>query len=218
MRTAPFRAQIRVLPRWVPCNERQESWCWSQLSKPKEDHRITKSTSSIGAIRVQYGALPYRLDKSGELEVLLLTSRSRGRWIIPKGWPIKALTPAKSAAREAFEEGGVRGVVGKKPLGRFIYTKMLNEDGKPVTCEVTVFPLAVTRQLKSWPEIDQRETRWVAARDAAMLADEEGLKPLLEAFAVKMAPKLKRAAKKAQDGCMTNREARRRARLFTCPR
>ena len=61
------------------------------------------------AVRVQYGALPYRFTHDAELEILLLTTRQSKRWIIPKGWPIKGLRPAKSAAREAFEEAGVRG-------------------------------------------------------------------------------------------------------------
>ena len=60
-------------------------------------------------MRVQYGALPYRFAADGSLEVLIVTTRRTRRWIIPKGWPIHGLTPAKSAAREAFEEAGVRG-------------------------------------------------------------------------------------------------------------
>jgi 8-oxo-dGTP pyrophosphatase MutT (NUDIX family) len=63
------------------------------------------------AVRVQYGALPYRFTKSGAPEILLVTTRQTKRWIIPKGWPIKGLKPAKSAAREAYEEAGVRGSV-----------------------------------------------------------------------------------------------------------
>lgn len=137
--------------------------------------------------------MPYRLNELGKVQVLLLTSRTRRRWIIPKGWPIKGLKPAKSAAREAFEEAGVRGVVSGKPLGRFIYDKQLDEDGRFVACEVTVFPLAVKRQLKTWPEIEQRETRWVTAREAAAMTDEVALRPLLEAFSVKMDAKRKAA-------------------------
>ncbi|HEY3622474.1 MAG TPA: NUDIX domain-containing protein [Roseiarcus sp.] len=58
------------------------------------------------------------------LEILLVTTRQSKRWIIPKGWPIKGLRPAKSAAREAFEEAGVRGPVGASlsacsPMTRF---------------------------------------------------------------------------------------------------
>ena len=39
-----------------------------------------------------------------------MTSRETRRWIVPKGWPIKGLKPAKSAAREAYEEASLRGV------------------------------------------------------------------------------------------------------------
>ena len=137
--------------------------------------------------------MPYRINGTGEVEVLLLTSRTRRRWIIPKGWPIRGLKPAKSAAREAFEEAGVRGVVSSKPIGHFTYDKLLDEDGRFVVCEVTVFPLAVKRQLKTWPEIEQRETRWIIAREAAALTDDDGLRPLLEAFSMKMDRKRKRA-------------------------
>jgi 8-oxo-dGTP pyrophosphatase MutT (NUDIX family) len=159
----------------------------------QEDDPIANHKSKSHTVRVQYAALPYRLNKAGEFEVLLLTSRTRRRWIIPKGWPIKGLKPAKSAAREAFEEAGVRGTVSSKPLGRFIYDKQLDEDGRFVACEVTVFLLAVKRQLKTWPEFEQRETRWVAASEAATLTDEDGLRPLLEAFSAKMDAKRKPA-------------------------
>ncbi|HEY1934850.1 MAG TPA: NUDIX hydrolase [Acetobacteraceae bacterium] len=93
----------------------------------QEDDPIANHKPKSHTVRVQYGALPYSLNKAGEIEVLLLTSRTRRRWIIPKGWPIKGLKPAKSAAREAFEEAGVRGTVSGKPLGRFTYDKQLDE-------------------------------------------------------------------------------------------
>ena len=51
------------------------------------------------AIRVQYGALPYRFTDTDSLEVLLVTTRQIRRWIIPKGWPIKGLKPPSLRAR-----------------------------------------------------------------------------------------------------------------------
>lgn len=43
--------------------------------------------------RQPYAALCYRLKgKTGALEVLLLTSRDTGRWVIPKGWPMEGKT------------------------------------------------------------------------------------------------------------------------------
>ena len=136
-------------------------------------------------MRIQYGALPYRITEAGALEVLLITSRTRRRWIIPKGWPIKGRKPSKSAAREAYEEAGVRGTVSAKPIGRFVYDKIRDEDGRVLPCEVVVFGLKVKRQLKTWPEVKQRELRWLLPADAEALTDEEGLRPLIIALARK---------------------------------
>jgi len=136
-------------------------------------------------MRVQYGALPYRITKAGMLEVLLITSRTRRRWIIPKGWPIKGRKPSKSAAREAYEEAGVCGKISAKPIGRFVYDKVRDEDGRAVPCEVVVFGLKVNRQLKTWPEANERELRWLLPGDAEALTDEEGLRPLIIALASK---------------------------------
>lgn len=133
------------------------------------------------AVRVQHGALPYRIGPDGAVQILLVTSRQTRRWIIPKGWPIKGLKPSKSAAREAFEEAGVRGVVGSKTIGSFVYDKGL-EDGVSVSCEVGVFPLKVERQHKTWPEAHQRETRWVGPEEALDLLDDRGLRDVVAAF------------------------------------
>ncbi|WP_153885555.1 NUDIX domain-containing protein [Microvirga tunisiensis] len=38
---------------------------------------------------------------------MLVTTRGRKRWIVPKGWPVPGLQPYESAAREAFEEAGL---------------------------------------------------------------------------------------------------------------
>src|ERR1700726_1179051 len=81
------------------------------------------------AKRVQYAALPYRVRRNFGTEVMLVTSRETRRWIIPKGWPHKGKTPHRSAAREAFEEAGVVGAVGSRPVGSFSYEKRLNNGG-----------------------------------------------------------------------------------------
>jgi 8-oxo-dGTP pyrophosphatase MutT (NUDIX family) len=75
---------------------------------------------------------------------MLVTSRGTGRWIIPKGWPMKRKAPYAAAAREALEEAGVVGQIGREPIGSFSHKKLLKEGGV-VVCEVQVFPLEVTR-------------------------------------------------------------------------
>ena len=138
-------------------------------------------------VRLQYGALPYRLGKSGEVELLLITSRTTRRWIIPKGWPIKARKPWQTAEIEARQEAGVCGVMGKAPVGRFRYRKLLDEDGRLVPCEVTVFPLRVTRTLAKWPEQAERDVRWMTpAKATSVLADPE-LRAVVAASAASLA-------------------------------
>src|SRR5205085_5647367 len=88
--------------------------------------------------RGQSAALPWRRTGKGDLEVLLITSRETRRWVIPKGWPIKGKSSAKSAAREAFEEAGVTGKVKKSPVGTYAYDKRL-KNGRLQRVRVTVF-------------------------------------------------------------------------------
>lgn len=170
----------------------------SQISrKPRRKAKRAKVKPSTGpgkpkrkarqAVRVQYGALPYRFTQDAALEVLLVTTRQTKRWIIPKGWPIKGLKPAKSAAREAFEEAGIRGKVGGKSLGVFAYDKLLDESGVRAICEVTVFPLLVSRQSEVWPEFEQRTVQWVEPSKAVSLIKEPELKKLVAAFAKRVA-------------------------------
>jgi 8-oxo-dGTP pyrophosphatase MutT (NUDIX family) len=132
--------------------------------------------------RVQYGALPYRLDDDASVEVLLVTSRETKRWIIPKGWPIKGLKPSKAAAREAYEEAGVRGRIAARAFGRYVYEKRREDSVSAIPCQVEVFPLLVKRQSKDWPESKQRKTRWFQAADAADLVDNDQLHNLIQEF------------------------------------
>ena len=113
------------------------------------------------------------------MEVLLVTSRETRRWIIPKGWPIKGFKPAQTAAREAYEEAGVRGRVSARPLGRYVYEKRLEDRVTSFACEVEVFPLLVRRQLKHWPERRQRMVQWFPAAEAAALIGDDDLGDLI---------------------------------------
>ena len=136
------------------------------------------------AKRVQYGALPYRVSNGSRAEFMLVTSRETRRWIIPKGWPKKGKSPHHSAAREAFEEAGVVGAVGRRPVGSFSYEKRLKNGGS-VECEVRVFPLEVKRQNKQWPEKQERKVKWLSASEAA----EKVKEPMLGAIIRRMARK-----------------------------
>jgi 8-oxo-dGTP pyrophosphatase MutT (NUDIX family) len=156
-------------------------------SKPRRRKR--KQT-----VRVQYGVLPYRFSQDAALEILLVTTRGTRRWIVPKGWPIKGLRPAKSAAREAFEEAGVTGRIGPKPIGFFAYDKLRDEAGGTTMCEVKVYPLLVKRQSHVWPESHQRTTQWVEPSRAIAMIKEADLKKIVATFAKRAAAAASRAA------------------------
>lgn len=133
--------------------------------------------------RRQVAALPYRKGEDGRLLVLLVTSRTTRRWIVPKGWPMKQMKAREAAAREAYEEAGVRGKIASKPFGRFFYEKRADDRHAGPPCEVQVYPLHVKRQVPAWPEQHQREQRWLPAEEAAALVGDEGLGRLIQAFA-----------------------------------
>lgn len=133
-------------------------------------------------LRRQYAALPYRLGKDGQIEILLVTSISTRRWILPKGWPMGKRPPHKVAAQEAAEEAGVEGRIGKKSIGHYHYEKMLS-NGALVPCRVDVFALEVRKQKSTWPERKRRERRWLTPDEAAGLVGDAELAPILRAFA-----------------------------------
>jgi 8-oxo-dGTP pyrophosphatase MutT (NUDIX family) len=130
----------------------------------------------------QVGALPLRRRPDGGLDVLLVTSRETRRWVVPKGWPMKGLKDHRAAEQEAFEEAGVRGKIGKAPIGRFTYDKR-EANGRLTPIEVMLYRLDVRAEETAWPESRQRERRWCPVEGAAELVEEPELKLLLVALA-----------------------------------
>lgn len=131
--------------------------------------------------RVQVAALCHR-EINGEKQVLLITSRGTGRWILPKGWPIEGLNGAESALQEAWEEAGVKTAqVDPTPIGRYDYGKEL-AGGQIAQVETLVYPARVTLMVSDFPESDQRQHIWVSPQQAAQMVQEPGLKRLLAKF------------------------------------
>ena len=149
---------------------------------------MSNSRKSVAAKRVQYAALPYRMNDRTQPEVMLVTSRETRRWIIPKGWPHKGKAPHRSAAREAFEEAGVIGAVNRQSVGSFSYQKRLKKGGV-VACEVLVFALEVKRQSKEWPEKRERKVRWLSARVAAKTVQDRELGKIIRRLARRSRPR-----------------------------
>ncbi|KIC42150.1 NUDIX hydrolase [Ruegeria sp. ANG-R] len=126
----------------------------------------------------QIAALPMRWDKSNKLRILMVTSRDRGRWVIPKGWLMDGKKPWHAAEIEALEEAGAVGFISKKSIGRFHYDKRY-EGKSSVHCRVTLYPLIVEKLKRRWKERDQRKRHWFSPAKAARLVEEEELSRLL---------------------------------------
>ncbi|WP_018899541.1 NUDIX hydrolase [Rhizobium sp. 2MFCol3.1] len=135
-----------------------------------------------GAFRQQYGAICFRyVGMSSKIEVLVISSRDTGRWIVPKGWPMKKKKPHEAAAVEAWEEAGVKGSVRKDAVGRYTYLKFL-DDGSVVPTIVDLFQIEVTVQQDEFKEKGQRRIAWVEPDEAARRVRELELKSLLVDF------------------------------------
>lgn len=148
------------------------------MSQKLTSRKKIKSRSG-GRLRQQYAALPVRMTEAGEPEILLVTSRGTQRWIIPKGWPMRRLTPGQAAAREAYEEAGLEGEIdAEQPIGSYLYEKRMG-NGNVARIEVSIFLLRVSRQLAAWPEQAERETRWFNPTDASRLVAEPDLAIIL---------------------------------------
>jgi 8-oxo-dGTP pyrophosphatase MutT (NUDIX family) len=144
-----------------------------------------RTVSKAAEPRAQIAALCWRAGKTGA-EVLLISSRETGRWVIPKGWPMDGRLAHEAAEIEAWEEAGVKGRIADAKLGHFTYNKTLNRDTKDECsqpCIVDVFPLLVDRFATDFPEQRQRRRKWFAPEKAARRVAEAELKALLAAFA-----------------------------------
>lgn len=125
----------------------------------------------------QVAALVWR--KAGkEPEILLITSRISGHWLLPKGWPVAGKSDAESALQEAFEEAGVWGGCDHHPVGSYRYQKLLS-GGAALHCTVDVFAVEAIGVLAHWPERDQRRREWVTLSEAAARVMEPDLAEFL---------------------------------------
>lgn len=148
------------------------------IAKPRL-RPIKVAPSQKREVRTQFGALCYRI-RQDKVQVLLITSRGTGRWIVPKGWPIGGQSPTTAAMQEAWEEAGVEGRVTGNCIGIYSYVK--REEGEQLPCVVAIFPVEVRRLADRYPEAKQRRRKWFSLKKAAALLGEPELAHILEGF------------------------------------
>ena len=70
------------------------------------------------------------------------------------------------------------GTITEDPLGSYDYDKRL-EGGVPVQVEVKVYAVTDVQMADDYPEVDERNRRWMPPAEAATLVDEPGLRDIL---------------------------------------
>lgn len=124
--------------------------------------------------------MPWR-DTGHGVEIMLITSRDTGRWVLPKGWPEAKELLCEAAAREAGEEAGLSGTISHHEAGRYFYAKAL-ASGEEVPCEVLVFPLQVDKIADRWKEKRSRTRKWVSPAEAVRMVNEPDLGQIIAYF------------------------------------
>ena len=127
----------------------------------------------------QSGVIPYRM-RNGQLEILLITSRKKKRWIIPKGIIEDNLNPQTSAGKEALEEAGIVGTVENYYLGSYTTKKW---GGK---ININVYPMIVKILLEDWEEKELRKRKWFSINEAKKNIEIKGLQKVLDNFKTKI--------------------------------
>jgi phosphohistidine phosphatase len=129
----------------------------------------------MARVHHQAAVIPYRIRKE-QVEVALVTTSTGRRWIVPKGSVDDGERPRDAAIREAEEEAGVRGIVARRPVGRYLHVK-----GNGLR-RVDVYVMRVTKELEHWLEDRVRRRRWMLVHDAADCVREE-LQPFVHQLA-----------------------------------
>jgi len=125
----------------------------------------------------QSAVIPYRIRKN-KMQIMLVGSSKRNHWVVPKGIHEPGLSAEESAACEAFEEAGIRGVVSNSILGEYEYPKW------GATCKVVVYAMRVKEILpeSKWEEA-HRDRKWLSVDVAAGLVKEPSIRPMIRSLA-----------------------------------
>ncbi|CCD98617.1 NUDIX hydrolase [Bradyrhizobium sp. STM 3809] len=127
----------------------------------------------------QFAALPFRI-KSAQLRILLITTRGKRRWSVPKGSPMLRKRAHRVAAIEAYEEAGLRGKISRHALGHFKHSKRKGK--RRIMCDVKLYALKVTKQHGRYPESGERDLVWLPASEAARRVHHPELRRLIQSF------------------------------------
>lgn len=127
----------------------------------------------------QSAIIPYSL-KDGELQILLITSIRKKKWIIPKGFIEFNLSAFESAKKEAFEEAGVIGTNETIELGSFTIKKYGGRTN------IVVYSMEVEKFKDDYPEKNLRKRNWFTVEEAIETISIPEVIKMIETLAVEI--------------------------------
>ena len=129
----------------------------------------------MAPIIAQAGCVPFR--RVGQrVEVVLVTSRFTGQWIVPKGRVEPGEEARVTALRETGEEAGLRGEV-RWALGSF------DQPRGHAVARIEAYALEVVEVLDEWPERHERKRAWFELEHALGFVDRPEVRAMLQALA-----------------------------------
>ncbi len=142
----------------------------------------------------QSGVIPVYKGK-----VVLITARGSERWIVPKGSIEWELSAQESAAKEALEEGGLKGPVLPAEIGTYTYEK---NGGR---YKVRLYFMNVEKLKEKWDEQSFRKRKLFTPKQAIKKVVPAAVSKIMaEAFhenrhVIKGKKKKRKSAKKKKD-------------------
>lgn len=127
----------------------------------------------------QSAIIPYSI-KNGELQILLITSIRKKKWIIPKGFIEFNLSAFESAKKEAFEEAGVIGTNETIELGSFTIKKYGGRTN------IVVYSMEVEKFKDDYPEKNLRKRKWYSVEEAIETISIPEVIKMIETLAVEI--------------------------------
>jgi len=127
----------------------------------------------------QSAIIPYSI-KDGELQILLITSIRKKKWIVPKGFIEFNLSAFESAKKEAFEEAGVIGTNETIELGSFTIKKYGGRTN------IVVYSMEVEKIKDDYPEKNLRKRKWYTVEEAVDIVSIPEVVEMIETLAVEI--------------------------------
>jgi len=129
----------------------------------------------------QSAVIPYRI-KDNELQILLITSIRKKKWIIPKGFIEFNFTAFESAKKEAYEEAGAIGTNETTEMGSFVSNKY---GGNTM---VIVYSMEVEKLKDEYPEMNMRKRKWFPADEAIEKITIPAVADMIKKLRIKVKP------------------------------